>query len=151
LLAAAWSDPPSACETTEGAGVRQPASQERAIRIVLADGRDVVRSDLRMLLDSEHDLEVVAEANDLDSARRYVRGYGATVLVLDLDMPGEPCLQAIPSIRAEAPATQIVVLSIERTLARQALRAGALACVAREAADEWLAGAVRRAAEIQRA
>ena len=46
-----------------------------AIRIVLADDHAVVRSGLRMLLDSEADFEVVAEASDVDSARRYVRGH----------------------------------------------------------------------------
>ena len=45
------------------------------IRIVLADDHAVVRSGLRMLLDSESDFEVVAEASDVDSARRYVRGH----------------------------------------------------------------------------
>src|SRR5271166_1167008 len=73
------------------------------IHIVLADDHAVVRSGLRMLLDSESDFEVVAEAGDTDSARRYVRGHHPQVLVLDLNMPGGSCLKAIPVIREESP------------------------------------------------
>jgi CheY-like chemotaxis protein len=54
----------------------------------------VVRSGLRMLLDAEPEFEVVAEAGELDSAIRYVRGHKPSVLVLDLNMPGEPSLPA---------------------------------------------------------
>lgn len=118
------------------------------IRIVLADDHAVVRSGLRMLLDSETGLEVVAEAGDLDSARRYVRAHNATVLVLDLNLSGESSLQAIPAIRAESPDTQIVVLTVqhEPAFARRALHHGALAYVLKEVADEQLAQAVRSAA-----
>ena len=51
------------------------AASAKAIRIVLADDHAVVRSGLRMLLDSERDFEVVAEASDVEGARRYVRGH----------------------------------------------------------------------------
>src|SRR5271167_1810844 len=82
-------------------------------RIVLADDHAVVRSGLRMLLDSEPDFEVVAEAGDVEGARRYVRGHHPTVLVLDLNMPGGSSLEAIPAIRAESPDTQIVILTMQ--------------------------------------
>ena len=119
-----------------------------AIRIVLADDHAVVRSGLRMLLDAEEDFEVVAEAGDVDAARRYVRGHHAAVLVLDLNMPGGSSLEAIPTIRAESPDTQIVVLTMQDApaYARQALSAGALGYVLKEAADTELVEAVRRAA-----
>ena len=118
------------------------------IRIVLADDHAVVRSGLRMLLDSESDFEVVAEASDAESAQRYVRGHRPGVLVLDLNMPGGSSLEAIPSIRKESPDTQIVVLTMQQepAFAREALRAGALGYVLKEAADEELVEAVRRAA-----
>src|ERR1700733_15073130 len=83
------------------------------VRIVLADDHAVVRSGLRMVLDSESDFEVVAEASDGEGARRYVRGHRATVLVLDLNMPGGSSLEAIPIIREESPGTQIVVLTMQ--------------------------------------
>jgi len=118
------------------------------IRIVIADDHAVVRSGLRLLLDAEPDFEVVAEAGDVDSARRYVRGHHPAVLVLDLNMPGGSSLEAIPEIREEAPDTQIVVLTMqeEPAFARQALGAGASGYVLKEAADSELVEAVRRAA-----
>jgi two-component system response regulator NreC len=120
----------------------------RAVRIVLADDHSVVRSGLRLVLDSEPGFEVVAEASDVDSARRYVRGHHPAVLVLDLNMPGGSSLEAIPLIRAECPETQIVVLTMQQdpAFARQALGNGALGYVLKEAADDELVEAVRRAA-----
>jgi two-component system, NarL family, response regulator NreC len=122
-----------------------------AIRIVLADDHAVVRSGLRLLLDSEADFEVVAEAGDVESARRYVRGHHPAVLVLDLNMPGGSSLEAIPEIRTESPETAIVVLTMqeEPAFARHALGAGALGYVLKEAADDELVQAVRRAAAGQ--
>jgi two-component system response regulator NreC len=116
-------------------------------RIVIADDHSVVRSGLRMLLDAEPDLDVVAEAGDIDSARRYVRGHKPSVLILDLNMPGEPSLPAIPALREEFPETQIVVLTMQDdpAFAREAMRAGALGYVLKEAADAELVEAVREA------
>jgi two-component system, NarL family, response regulator NreC len=123
-------------------------SSAQTIRIVLADDHAVVRSGLRMLLDNEMDFEVVAEAGDVESAQRYVRGHHPTVLVLDLNMPGGSSLEAISAIRIEAPGTQIVVLTMqdEPVFARHALTAGAIGYVLKEAADDELVEAVRRAA-----
>jgi two-component system response regulator NreC len=118
------------------------------IRLILADDHAVVRSGLRMLLDSESDFEVVAEASNIEDARRYVRGHHPKVLVLDLNMPGGSSLEAIPAIREESPDTEIVVLTMQQepAFAREALRAGALGYVLKEAADDELVQAVRLAA-----
>jgi two-component system response regulator NreC len=125
------------------------AAHTDTIRIVIADDHAVVRSGLRMVLDSEPDVEVVAEAGDIPSALRAVRGYHPDVLVLDLNMPGEPSLQAIPRLREEAPETAIVVLTMQQdpAYAREALRAGARGYVLKEAADAELVQAVRLATE----
>jgi two-component system response regulator NreC len=124
------------------------ASSAGPIRLVLADDHAVVRSGLRMLLDSENDFEVVAEASNIEDARRYVRGHHPKVLVLDLNMPGGSSLEAIPAIREESPGTQIVILTMQQepAFAREALRGGALGYVLKEAADEELVEAVHRAA-----
>jgi two-component system response regulator NreC len=84
----------------------------------------------------------------VEAARRYVRGHHPAVLVLDLNMPGESSLEAIPTLRAESPDTQIVVLTMqaEPAFARHALGAGAIGYVLKEAADGELVEAVRRAA-----
>jgi two-component system response regulator NreC len=123
-------------------------SAEGKIRVVLADDHEVVRSGLKLLLESEPDFEVVAEAADVESTRRYVRGHHPAVLVLDLNMPGGPGAETIPRMRSEFPATQIVVLTAHRepALARQALDAGALGYVLKDAAENELVEAVRRAA-----
>jgi two-component system response regulator NreC len=130
-----------------GESSEEHASVE-AIRIVLADDHAVVRSGLRMLLDNESDFEVVAEAANIEDARRYVRGHHPKVLVLDLNMPGGSTLEAIPTIREEFPDTHIVVLTMQKepAFAREALSAGALGYVLKEAADDELVEAVRRAA-----
>jgi len=120
---------------------------ERIIRIVIADDHAIVRRGLRQLLDDEAGFEVVAEADDVDSARRYLRGHHPDVLVLDLNMPGEPSLEAIPKLREEFPATQIVVLTMqnEAAYARTALSTGALGYVLKESADAELVEAVNAA------
>ena len=129
------------------ASVDEGSSSVR-IRLVLADNHAVVRSGLRMLLDSEPDFEVVAEASNIEDARRYVRGHHPKVLVLDLNMPGGSSLEAIPILREESPDTQIVVLTMQQepAFAREALGAGALGYVLKEAADDELVEAVRNAA-----
>jgi two-component system response regulator NreC len=71
------------------------------------------------------------------------------VLILDLNMPGDPSLPAIPVFREESPDTRVVVLTMQEdpAFAREALQAGASGYVLKEAADEELVQAVRAAAE----
>jgi len=117
--------------------------------IVLADDHTVVRNALRMLLDAEPGFEVVAEAGDVDSAVRYVRGHKPVVLILDLNMPGRSSLDAVPDIREASPETEIVVLTMqnEPAFARRALQAGVRGYVLKDAADAELVQAVRSAAD----
>jgi two-component system response regulator NreC len=135
-------------DAAEGDAADADGGATDVIRIVLADDHEVVRSGLRLVLEGEPDLEVVAEASDVESARRYVRGHHPSVLVLDLNMPGGSTLPTIPEIRAESPDTQIVVLTMQQepAFAREALSNGAVGYVLKEAAGEELVEAVRRAA-----
>jgi DNA-binding NarL/FixJ family response regulator len=130
------------------AGSERQRPTREAIRVVIADDHAVVRRGIRQLLEAEGGFEVVAEAGDIDGARRYVRGHHPDVLVLDLNMPEGSSLDAVPDIRAEAPETRIVVLTMqnEPASARQALSAGVLGYVLKDAADAELVEAVRRAA-----
>ena len=126
----------------------EEASRRGPITIVLADDHVVVRAGLRMLLQAEG-FEVVAEAGDVATTERRVTAYHPRVLILDLNMPGEPSLPAIPRLRQSAPDTQIVVLTMQNdpAFAREALRAGAIGYVLKEAAESELVQAVRLAAD----
>lgn len=119
------------------------------VTVVLADDHAVVRKGLRLLVDAEPGLRVVAEAGTVPDALRMARAHRPAVIVLDLNMPGGSSLEAIPTLLEQAPATAIVVLTMqnEPSFARQALQAGALGFVLKEAADDELLGAIRLAAE----
>lgn len=116
---------------------------------MLADDHAVVRSALRVLLEAEPGIQVVAEAGDADGALRYVRGHKPSVLVLDLNMPGRSSLETVPAIQEASPGTRIVVLTMqaETAFARQALQSGVTGYVLKDAADAELVEAVRLAAE----
>ena len=94
-------------------------------------------------------MHVLAEAGTVPDALRMARAHRPDVLVLDLNMPGGSGLEAIPTILEETEATAIVVLTMQNdpSFARQALQAGALGFVLKEAADDELLGAIRLAAE----
>jgi two-component system, NarL family, response regulator NreC len=119
------------------------------IRIVLADDHGVVRSALRMLLDAEDDLQVVAEAGDVASTVTYLRGHRPDILILDLNMPGGPSLRAVPEMLEASPDTGIVVLTMQSdpVFAREAMQAGVRGYILKDAADSELVKAVRMAAE----
>jgi two-component system response regulator NreC len=118
------------------------------VRIVIADDHAVVRRGLRQLLEAAEGFEVAAEAADLTGARREVVLHHPDVLVLDLNLPEGSSLGSIPELREKFPGTQIVVLTMqnEPAYAREALSAGALGYVLKEAAETELVEAVRRAA-----
>ncbi|HXD60017.1 MAG TPA: response regulator transcription factor [Thermoleophilaceae bacterium] len=111
------------------------------ITVVVADGHAIVRSGVRLLLDAEDDLEVVAEADDVHTALRHVRASQPSVLIMD---PGDAS-----EVAAASADTNVVVLTMQNdpAFAREALRAGALGYVLKEAADTQLVEAVRMAAE----
>jgi two-component system response regulator NreC len=122
---------------------------DERIKIVLADDHAVVRKGLRLLLDGEEGFEVVAEAGTAEDALRYVRAHRPQVLVLDLNMPGTVnSLDAIPEVEASGDGTRVVVLTMQEDpeFARRALGNGAAGYVLKEAADDELVEAVRRAA-----
>jgi two-component system response regulator NreC len=122
-----------------------------ATTVVLADDHAVMRGGLRMLLEAEDDLEVVAEAGDLESTLRYVRAHRPGVLVLDVTMSDGSSLPRIPDLLEASPDTAIVVQTMhdDPAFAREALRAGAQAYVLKEAAEQDLVEAVRLASRGQ--
>ena len=117
------------------------------ITVVLADDHEVVRNGIRMVLEAEEDIEVVAEAGDAETAARYTLGHKPTVLVLDLNMPGQPSVEVIPKVGEVSPETKVVVLTMqdEPAFARQALQAGASGYVIKHSAAGELVDAIRAA------
>ena len=128
-----------------------PTSVTDMTSILIADDHAVMRSGLRMLLENEDDFEVAAEAGDVAETIRKLKAYKPDVLLLDLHMPGGPSLQAIPEMREASPGTRIVVLTMQDSagFVREALRAGALGYVTKDAADTELVEAVRLAVDNQ--
>jgi two-component system response regulator NreC len=123
-------------------------AEQSSIRIILADDHALMRRSLRLLLESEEDLQVIAEADDLALVATHVHGHKPNVLVLDLSMPGGSSIEALSQLRERVPETQVVVLTMDENpvFAQRALTAGALGFVLKELADEELPSAVRAAA-----
>lgn len=120
--------------------------------VVLADDHAVVRGALRSLLEGQEGLEVVAEVGDLAGARAAVAEQAPDVLLLDVNMPDGLGVDAVAELRASAPATRVVLLTMERdlSLARRALDAGALGYLFKDAAHLELIDAVKAAAAGER-
>jgi two-component system, NarL family, response regulator NreC len=115
------------------------------IRILIADDHAVLRAGLRMLIDSQKDLEVVGEASDGDEAVRKAAALRPDVALVDISMPGSSGIKAIERIREAAPATRVLVLTMHDMPAylRAALAAGASGYVVKRAADSALLAAIR--------
>ena len=118
------------------------------IKVILADDHATVRRNLRLLLDREDGMEVIAEAGDITSVMRHVPIHLPHVLVLDLRLPNGSSVETIRKLRERHPETEIVVLTMEESpaFAQQALDAGASGFVLKDKADEELPMAIRRAA-----
>jgi two-component system response regulator NreC len=134
--------------STGPAGAADGSPGAGTITIVLADDHEVVRAGLHLLLDAEPGFSVIAEAGDVALTERRVAAHRPSVLVLDVNMPDGSSIPAIPRLRAAAPGTRIVMLTMQNDpeLAREALRAGATGFVLKEAAKDELIQAVRLAA-----
>jgi len=113
-------------------------------RIVVADDHAVVRRGLRALLDAQPGLEVCAEAVSGPETLDCVQRLRPDIVVLDLTMPEMNGLDVTRAIRERSPATAVVVLTMHfsEELAREVLRAGALAYVLKSDADSQLLAAI---------
>jgi two-component system response regulator NreC len=115
------------------------------IKILIADDHKVLRDGLRVLLESEEDILVVAEADTGDEAVRLASMARPDVVVMDLGMPGMNGLDAIRVIRDQIPETRIVVLSMHsgREIVLQAIDSGCDGYVPKSAAHNNLLEAIR--------
>ena len=110
-------------------------------RLLLADDHALVRRGVRLILDSEPDLEVVAEAVEL------AREHRPDLAVLDISMPRMTGLQAARELRRRVPGTRLLMLSMHdnEQYFFESLKAGASGYVLKSAADEDLVTACRAA------
>ena len=116
-----------------------------ATRILIADDHGIVRSGLRLLLERQSDMEVVAEASDGAEAVQLALRERPDLCILDVGMPVLTGLQATREIKAQAPAVTVLMLSMhsdERYLF-EALKAGASGYVLKAEADQDLVAAAR--------
>jgi len=114
-------------------------------RILIADDHAIVRRGLRLILDAEPDLEVVAEAGDGAEAIRLARETGPDLAILDVSMPLITGLQATTDITRQAPGVRVLILSMHdnEQYLFEALRAGASGYVLKSAVDRDLVEACR--------
>jgi DNA-binding NarL/FixJ family response regulator len=118
------------------------------LHILIADDHGIVRSGLRMLLDRQDGMSVVAEAEDGVDAVDKALASKPDIAVLDVSMPRMTGLQAARHIREQAPEVNVLLLSMyddERYLL-EALKAGASGYVLKRAADTDLVDAIRAVA-----
>ena len=116
-------------------------------KILLADDHTVVREGLRMVLDAQPDLEVVAEAGDGAEAVRTALRQDIDLAILDIAMPRMTGLHAARELTRHRPEMRIVILSMHQNehYLREALSAGASGYVAKTVADRDLVEACRAA------
>lgn len=114
-------------------------------RVMIADDHAVVRSGLRLLVESQNDLEVVGEAGNFAQTLDAIEELKPDVVTLDLAMPGGFGVAGVEKLRKRFPDLRIVVLTMydDPAFVRTALAMGAAAYVAKSAADTGLIAAIR--------
>ncbi len=119
------------------------------IRVLIVDDHAVVRSGLRLLLEGEEGLEPVDEAANAREAVFRAIDHKPDVVLIDVTMPGESGIQAIPKLLEASPKSKVLVLSMQDDprYVRDAFAAGASGYVLKEAADAEVVAAIRQVAE----
>jgi DNA-binding NarL/FixJ family response regulator len=118
------------------------------LRIVLADDHVTVRQGLRLLIDAQPDLVVVAEAGDGRTALQQVQEFDPDVVVMDISMPGTSGLTAARVLKEARSHTAIVVLTrhADDAYLQEMLRAGVAAFVLKQSPSTELIQAIRAVA-----
>lgn len=116
-------------------------------RVILVDDHTLVRAGLRSLIEALPGIEVVAEAGDARAALEAVAKHQPDLLVTDVTMGEENGLQLAEKVRAQYPATRVIVLSmfVSDEFVMRALKAGASAYLLKDSAEAELALAVQAA------
>ncbi len=115
------------------------------MRILVADDHGIVRAGIRLLVERQSDLEVVAEAADGVEAVQRALSVRPDLCILDVGMPRMTGLQAAREIRSHLPDARVLILSMhdDEHYLFEALKAGASGYVLKREADQDLVGAIR--------
>jgi DNA-binding NarL/FixJ family response regulator len=118
------------------------------ISVVIVDDHAIVRSGLRLLIEREKEMVVLDEAADTNEAIFRVLEHKPGVVLIDVTMPGESGIDAIPRLLEASPESKVLVLSMhdDPRYVRDAFAAGATGYVLKEAADAELVAAIREIA-----
>jgi DNA-binding NarL/FixJ family response regulator len=118
------------------------------LHILIADDHGIVRSGIRMLIDRQPGMHVVAEAEDGIQAVELAQAAKPDVAILDVSMPRMTGLQAAREIRAHAPATSVLLLSMhdDERYFFDAVDVGAAGYVLKRSADTDLIDAIQAVA-----
>ncbi|MFE6888336.1 response regulator [Streptomyces sp. NPDC057694] len=124
-------------------------SERDPVRVVIVDDDRLVRMALRLIIDGEPDLTVVAEAADGDDAIEMVQEHGPDVVLMDVRMPGRDGLSATREILTRPAPPRVLMLTTfdSDDLVLGALRAGALGFVLKDTPPPRIADAVRTVAD----
>jgi two-component system response regulator NreC len=117
----------------------------RRVKVLLVDDHAVLRSGLRLLLNSQQDFDVVGEAGSGIEALELAVSQQPDLILLDLTMPGLGGMEALPALRRRAPEARILILTMHEDphYLHQVLRNGAAGYVLKKAADVELLSAIR--------
>ncbi|MFJ8232568.1 response regulator [Streptomyces sp. NPDC094448] len=117
------------------------------IRVVIADDEPLIRAGIRMILTSDRQIDVVAEAANGREAVEAARSYGADVVLLDIQMPVMDGLTAMAELRQVVPGTRVIILTTfgERENVLRALESGGAGFLLKDTAPAELIAAVRAA------
>jgi DNA-binding NarL/FixJ family response regulator len=120
----------------------------RALRILLADDHGIVRQGLKLLIDSEPDMEIVGEASDGNDVVRQAATLRPDVVIMDISMPGMNGLTATRTLKNLQHDTNILALTRheDQTHLEELLRAGASGYVLKQSAPGGLLKAIRAVA-----
>lgn len=124
------------------------ADSASPLRILLADDHLTVRHGLRLLVDSQPDMMVVAEASDGDAALQQALALTPDVVVMDISMPGTNGLIATRELRRQNPGVAVVTLTrhADDAYLEELLRAGASGYVLKQSPPTELLQAIRAVA-----
>jgi DNA-binding NarL/FixJ family response regulator len=123
-------------------------SQSRKIRVLLADDHAVVRQGFRLILSTQPDIEVVAEAGNGREAVEKAAECKPDVAVIDVSMPELNGIEATRRITGQGASTRVLALSMHKdaVYVREILRAGARGYLLKDAIDTELLHAIRAVA-----